>query len=170
MAINTTEEWYVMKRALVTGGGGFLGNAIIRQLQQEDFSQIKSLSRSSYPQLEKMGIESIAMDLCKPDMDRLIAELKDIDIVFHVAAKAGVWGPLNSFWSINVTGTKNLLEASQKAGVSKFIYTSSPSAVWNGGDEANLSEQDCPYPTEYLTHYPRSKAEAEKLGGAGAGE
>ena len=40
--------------------------------------------------------------------------------------------------------------------------TSSPSAVWNGGDEINLSEKECPYPTEYLTFYPLTKATAEK--------
>ena len=96
---------------------------------------IQSLSRSDYPELTKIGVHTIQMDLCKPNMDELIEKLQDIDVVFHVAAKAGVWGPKTSFWNINVTGTKNLLEAAQKAGVSKFIYTSSPSAVWNGGDE-----------------------------------
>ena len=151
-----------MKKALVTGGGGFLGKAIIQQLLDKNYAQIKSLSRSLYPELEQMGVESVQMDLCNPDYNILVSILQEVDVVFHVAAKAGVWGSLDSFWSINVVGTQNLLDAAQKANVSKFIYTSSPSAVWNGEDEINLSEKQCPYPTEYLTHYPKSKAEAER--------
>ena len=95
-----------------------------------------------------MGCVTVQMDLSNPNMDDLIAILKDVDVVFHVAAKAGVWGSKESFWSINVTGTQNLIKASQKAGVKKFIYTSSPSAVCNGGDEIHLTESQCPYPNE----------------------
>ena len=153
-----------MKTVLVTGGGGFLGKAIIKQLLEEGNVSIKSLSRSSYPELIEMGCTTVQMDLCNPNMDDLIAALEGVDIIFHVAAKAGVWGSKESFWSINVIGTRNLLEASQRAGVKKIIYTSSPSAVWNGGDEINLTENQCPYPDEedYLTHYPLTKATAEK--------
>ena len=157
--------WRDMKRFLITGGGGFLGKTIMKQLLNQPHTQIQSLSRSHYPELTKMGIQTIQMDLCEPNMDQLVEILRDIDVIFHVAAKAGVWGSKQSFLSINVTGTKNLLEAAQKAGVSKFIYTSSPSAVWNGGNEMFLSEQDCPYPLdhEYLTWYPLTKAYAEKM-------
>ena len=151
-----------MKTVLVTGGGGFLGKAIIKQLLEEEKVSIKSLSRSAYPELTELGCATTQMDLCKPNMDDLVAVLRDVDVVFHVAAKAGVWGSKESFWSINVIGTRNLLEASQRAGVKKFIYTSSPSAVWNGGDEINLTESQCPYPSEedYLTYYPLTKATA----------
>lgn len=153
-----------MKTVLVTGGGGFLGKAIIKQLLEDGNVSIKSLSRSTYPELTDLGCTTVQMDLCNPNMDELVAVLKNVDIVFHVAAKAGVWGSKESFWSINVIGTRNLLEASQRAGVKKFIYTSSPSAVWNGGDEINLTEHQCPYPSEedYLTYYPLTKATAEK--------
>ena len=45
------------------------------------------------------------------------------------------------------------LQAAQAAGVPRFVHTSSPSAVWSGGDEEGLSESDCPYPEQYLAFY-----------------
>ena len=147
-------------KALVTGGGGFLGKNIVKQLLQEG-AEVVSLSRGSYPVLEKMGAQTVSFDLCsKQGLDAI---LKDVEVVFHTAAKAGVWGSKDEFWSINVNGTENLLASAQKVGVKKFIYTSSPSAVWNGKDEENLREQDCPYPQSYLTVYPQTKAVAEQM-------
>ncbi|MAA80522.1 MAG: 3-beta hydroxysteroid dehydrogenase [Deltaproteobacteria bacterium] len=145
---------------LVTGGGGFLGSAIVRQLLERG-DQVCVVGRSSYPHIEKIGAQCFQIDLSVQHDLRPI--LEGIDVVIHTAAKAGVWGKKEEYWRINVDGTNNLLQASKAVGISKFVHTSSPSAVWNGGDEINLSEQDCPYPTTFLSHYPHSKAEAEKL-------
>ena len=73
-----------MKTVLVTGGGGFLGKAIIKQLLEEGNVSIKSLSRGSYPELTEMGCSTVQMDLCNPNMDDLVTVLKDVDTVFHV--------------------------------------------------------------------------------------
>lgn len=145
---------------LVTGGGGFLGTAIVRQLRKRG-AEVAVLGRSQYPHLEPLGVQCHQADVSKSN--DLEAILSGVDVVIHTAAKAGVWGKKEDFWSINVDGTRNLLFAAQKAGVSRFVHTSSPSAVWNGGDECNLSESDCPYPATFLSHYPHSKAQAEKI-------
>ena len=147
-------------RALVTGGGGFLGKNIVKQLCSRG-DDVTILARSRYPEVEALGASAVQFDLS--NKSGLEGVLDGIDVVFHTAAKAGVWGSKKSFWSINVDGTKNLLEASRHAGVKKFVFTSSPSAVWNGGDESNLGEEDCPYPQKYLAFYPESKAIAEKM-------
>ena len=81
-----------MKTVLVTGGGGFLGKAIIKQLLEEGNVSIKSLSRSTYPELTDLGCTMVQMDLCNPNMDELVAVLKNVDIVFHVAAKKLEYG------------------------------------------------------------------------------
>ena len=57
-----------------------------------------------------------------------------------------MWGSFENYHSINVVGTQNILEAAKAAGFKFYIYTSSPSAVWNGSDEEGLTEEDCPYP------------------------
>ena len=56
-----------------------------------------------------------------------------MDAVFHVAAKAGVWGSWESFYQPNVVGTRNVLEnACRTEGVARLVYTSTPSVVFNG--------------------------------------
>lgn len=145
---------------LITGGGGFLGSTIARQLLSEGH-ELSIIARNDYPELKALGVTTHQVDIT--DKMKLDGCFHNIDVVFHTAAKAGVWGPRESYWKINVEGTKNILEAAQKAGVGTFVHTSSPSAVWSGDDEAGLSESDCPYPDNYLAHYPESKAVAERL-------
>lgn len=147
-------------RALVTGGGGFLGKAIVRQLLKRG-AEVTILARSSYPEVEELGAKSLQLDITKKD--GLEDACEGMDVVFHVAALAGVWGPREKYFSINVEGTRNMLAAAKAAGVPKFVYTSSPSAVWNGDDEEFITEEDTTYPDEFMTDYPESKAEAEKL-------
>jgi len=147
-------------RALVTGGGGFLGKAIVRQLLDRG-DEVTILARSSYPEVEAMGANAVQLDITSTD--GLQEACQGMDVVFHVAALAGVWGPREKYFNINVEGTRNMLQAAKAAGVPKFIQTSSPSAVWSGKDKINVTEADCPYPTTFLTDYPESKAESEKL-------
>ena len=148
-------------RALVTGGGGFLGRAIAEMLLDRG-DEVTILSRRRYPAIEALGAEGLVVDLAK-DTPELPDMLAGMDVVFHVAARAGVWGTREAFWSVNVEGTRRILEAAQAAGVPRFVHTSSPSAVWSGDDEEGLTEEDCPYPEQYLAFYPASKGAAEQL-------
>lgn len=147
--------------ALVTGGGGFLGRAITEQLLARG-DTVTILSRGRYPEVEALGATGVQCDLSAPG-DRLARILEGIDIVFHVASKTGVWGPRESFFSANVEGTRNLLEAARAAGIERFVYTSSPSATFDGGDAEGKTEAQAPYPTHFEAPYPESKAVAEKL-------
>jgi nucleoside-diphosphate-sugar epimerase len=82
-------------------------------------------------------------------------------VVFHVAAKAGAWGPYQDYHRANVGGTRNVLAVCRAHGVRKLVYTSSPSVVFNGQDMEGLDER-VPYATHYEAPYPATKAEAEK--------
>lgn len=146
-------------KALVTGGGGFLGKKIVEMLLARG-DQVVVLGRSKYPEVEAMGAETVQLDITKKE--GLEEACAGVDVVFHVAALAGVWGPREHYWNINVEGTRNILEAAKAAGVKKFVHTSSPSAVWDGGDMAFVTEEDCPYPTSFLTDYPETKAISEQ--------
>ena len=84
------------------------------------------------------------------------------DLVFHVAAKAGVWGNYESFHEPNVQGTENVLAACRKHGVTKLIYTSTPSVVHSGSSLEGVDES-VPYANHFSTHYPATKAKAEKM-------
>ncbi len=156
-------------RALVTGGGGFLGGAIVKALlARGDFAA--SISRGSYPTLESLGVPSTQADLGEgPEaIARAILEHR-IDTVFHCAAKPGVSGPAASFEHANVTATQNVIAACLGTGVPRLVFTSSPSVVFDGNSHRDAGP-DLPYPETYLAHYPRTKAEAERLVLAANGE
>ena len=146
-------------KALVTGGGGFLGKKIVEMLLARG-DEVQVLGRSKYPEVEAMGATTVQLDISKKA--GLTEACKGVDVVFHVAALAGVWGDREHYWNINVEGTRNMLEAAKSAGVQKFVHTSSPSAVWDGGDMAFVTEEDCPYPEKFLTDYPETKAISEQ--------
>jgi len=144
--------------ALVTGGGGFLGGAVVRLLRARG-DRVRSLQRGAYPALAALGVEAIQGDIA--DAAAVSKAAEGVDVVFHVAAKAGVWGPEAEFHAANVTGTENVLAACKTHGIERLVYTSSPSVVFDGRDMEGVDES-VPYPPHWEAHYPRTKAIAER--------
>ena len=143
---------------LVTGGGGFLGGEIVRQLSARGES-IRIIARGQYPELEAQGIDCHRGDLVNYEAVR--AAVEGCEAVFHVAAKPGVWGSYASYYGPNTLGTENIIKACLDAGVKRLIYTSTPSVVHGGHDIAGADES-LPYPSAYSTAYPATKALAEQ--------
>jgi 2-alkyl-3-oxoalkanoate reductase len=146
-------------RALVTGGGGFLGGAIVARLVDRGDS-VRSLARGDYPELRKLGVETIRGDVA--DQAVTFQAVQGCDVVFHVAAKAGIWGTRDEFVRANVDGTRNVVEACRAHRVGKLVFTSSPSVVSGGGDLEGVDES-IPYPDHFDAFYPETKAEAERI-------
>jgi nucleoside-diphosphate-sugar epimerase len=146
------------RHVLVTGGGGFLGKAIVRMLLDRG-DRVVSFSRNRYPELESWGVTQMQGNISDPIA--VTQAVNGADTVYHVAAKAGVWGDYDEYYRINTEGTRNVITACQSAGVSRLIYTSSPSVVFDGGDMAGVDET-VPYPRHYEAPYPETKALAEQ--------
>ncbi len=146
-------------KVLVTGGGGFLGKAIVKLLLQQG-NEVCSFARNIYPQLTQLGVEQTVGDLT--DLSAVIKAADGCDLVCHVAAKAGIWGSYDEFYRPNVIGTKNIIQACRKCAITRLVYTSSPSVVFDGSDLEGVDES-VPYPDHYLSWYPQTKAEAEQL-------
>ncbi len=145
-------------KALVTGGGGFLGGAVVRLLRQRG-DTVRSFTRSAYPWLDELGVEQSLGDLANPDaLEQAVA---GCDVVFHVAAKAGVWGRYADYFNTNVIGTQNVIAACKKQGVRRLVYTSTPSVVHAGQDIEGANES-LPYPKHFEAYYSETKAKAEK--------
>lgn len=144
---------------LVTGGAGFLGKSIVKKLLLRGYN-VTSFSRGFYPELEKMGVRQIQGDLS--DKKEVMDACKGMDSVFHVAAKAGVWGPYEDYYNTNVKGTENIIEGCFAHKIDRLVYTSSPSVVFNGSDVEG-GDESLPYPEKYHAHYPQTKALAEQL-------
>lgn len=145
-------------KALVTGGGGFLGLYIVEQLLQQGDS-VRVFCRGSYPALQQLDVEIVNGDV--RHADQVAAACESVDAVFHVAAVPGVWGDWETFHGINTVGTQNVIAACQQQRVRRLIYTSSPSVVFDGRDHVDADES-LPYPQSWLCHYPHSKALGEQ--------
>ncbi|MCG3136408.1 MAG: 2-alkyl-3-oxoalkanoate reductase [Phycisphaerae bacterium] len=148
-----------MRRILVTGGGGFLGSKICTLLHALG-DEVVALGRRDYPHLRDLGIGHIIADL--RDRSAIAKACTGIDVVIHTAALAGIWGDPADFWSINLEGTRHVIDACRQHRVRRLIYTSSPSVVFDERDIIN-GQESLPYPARHLAEYPASKAAAEKL-------
>lgn len=143
---------------LVTGGGGFLGGAIVRLLVASG-ERVRVLGRNRYPHLEAIGVECVTGDIA--DRAAVARAADGVSAVFHVAAKAGVWGRRDEYFAVNVTGTRNVIDACRSKGVPVLIHTSTPSVVFSGEPFAGADES-LPYGRNWLCHYAESKAVAEQ--------
>lgn len=144
-------------KALVTGGGGFLGGALVRRLVGEG-ATVRTLQRGVYPELGALGVEQITGDIVDSEIvERAVA---GCEVVFHVAAKVEMWGPYEPFYRANVIGTDNVLAAMRRQGASRLVFTSSPSVVHGRGNLAGADES-APYPDRFEAAYPQTKAMAE---------
>lgn len=146
-------------KALVTGGGGFLGSAIARRLLARG-DQVRSFARGDYPELRELGVDVRRGDL--HDADAVADAARDCDIIFHVAAKAGIWGAFEDYHRANVGGTENVIAACRRWHIPKLVYTSSPSVVFNNADMEGVDES-APYATHFEAAYPHTKALAEQM-------
>jgi len=146
------------QRVLVTGAGGFLGLYLVEQLVARG-DRVRAFCRGRYPQLDQLGVEIVRGDLRDPAA--IAAACRDIEVVHHVASVAGVWGAWDHFYGINVLGTQNLLAGCRQHGVSRLVYTSSPSVTFDGSEQCGIDES-APYPRRWLCHYAHTKALAEQ--------
>ncbi len=144
---------------LVTGGGGFLGSAIARLLVQRG-DYVRSLSRQRHAALDSLGVEQTQADITAAAAVERAAS--GCDVVFHVAAKAGIAGRYRDYHRVNVTGTETVLNACRRVGVTRLVYTSSPSVVFDGHDMEGVDESVA-YPKHHDAPYPATKAQAEQL-------
>jgi 2-alkyl-3-oxoalkanoate reductase len=145
-------------RALVTGGGGFLGRSIVEQLVARGDS-VRILARGHYPELERLGAECLRGDVRDATTTR--AACAGMEVVFHAAGVAGIWGPWEHYHGINVLGTRHVIEGCREHGVGRLVFTSSPSVTFDGTPQENVDET-VPYARRWLCHYAHSKALAEQ--------
>jgi nucleoside-diphosphate-sugar epimerase len=147
-----------MKKVLVTGGGGFVGLAIVKRLVEEQIETVV-VGRHRYPEVEHLGVKTWVGDI--RDGLFLARAAQGCDTVFHVAAKAGIWRRRQDYFSINLSGTEQVIGACHANGIGALVYTSTPSVVFADRDLTGIDE-GAPYANRFLCHYAASKAFAEE--------
>lgn len=161
-------------RVLVTGGAGFIGSAVARTLLQQGERVVVLDNFNHYydPKLKEDRLRTlldgfdyslVRADITDSSAIAAMFETHRCDVVCHLAAQAGVRASLEApqYYSlVNVVGTTNLLEASRKAGVRRFIYASS-SSVYGGNTKVPFAESD---PVEQpISVYAATKRSTELL-------
>jgi dihydroflavonol-4-reductase len=149
-------------KALVTGATGFVGAAVVRALIKTDVN-VRVLARrdSDFTNLQQFKIEAAYGDL--RDKESLRKALAGCQHLYHVAAHYALWARDPSiFYTVNVTGTKNLMEIARDVGTERIVYCSTIGAIGlphNGG----LGTENTPVSLEQMAgHYKRSKYLAEQ--------
>src|SRR5215472_12545794 len=145
-------------KVLVTGGGGFLGQAICRQLVARGHA-VRTLNRRPYDALAALGVEQRSADIAA--LDPVIEAARGVDAIVHSAGRVGTWGRLEDYYETNVRGTDNVLAACELNEIDKLVFTSSPSVVHGGGDLEGIDES-APYATHFSSPYAQTKALAEQ--------
>ncbi len=145
-------------KIIVTGAGGFLGRNLSAALLSEGH-RVWNFSRQNHPTLRAMGVETICGNL-QNEAD-VASAFKGMDAVFHVASRVGIWGDYNEYYRTNVIGTENVIKACRANGITKLIYTSTPSVVFDGGDICGADETK-PYARKFYNDYSRTKTTAEQ--------
>ena len=147
-------------KVLVTGASGFIGNRLAHQLANEGL-MVVALVRSQKDRqlLEHPNITISIGDITQPDT--IAKAMKGCRQVYHLAGHARLWAADPSiFYSINVTGTSNILQAAIKENVEKLVFTSS-AAVFGPSLREPITEND-PRSNAFDNHYDLSKHLAEQ--------
>jgi nucleoside-diphosphate-sugar epimerase len=140
-------------RAVVTGGSGYFGNVVCQRLLADGYDVSNfDLARADLP-----GVRYLAGDIRDPGA--VAAAVCGADVVFHNVAQVPLARDPQLFTSVNTTGTQVLLQACERAGVPKVVYTSS-SAVFGIPDHNPVTETTVPRPLE---PYGRAKLDGEHL-------
>lgn len=151
-------------KVLVTGASGFLGGKLARRLVSDGGHEVSVLVRRT-SNLQDLGDTSV-LNLVYGDLTdaaSLEQATRDIDVVFHSAARVDERGTRAQFEQENLHATEQLLTSARKNGVSRFVFISSPSALmeYDGGDQLDIDES-VPYPQRFLNLYSETKAAAEQ--------
>jgi dihydroflavonol-4-reductase len=151
-------------RALVTGGTGFIGSHVVRQLLKQKID-VRCLIRSGSRRANLDGLEVSYVIGDLKDPPSLKVALMDCRMLFHVAADYRLWAPDPSEMNrINIEGTRTLFQAAADAGLEKIVYTSSVAAVGRPVVDGvtGIGREDLdPAPEQLVGPYKKSKFASE---------
>ena len=149
-------------KVFVTGATGFIGASLVRVLLSEGYS-VKALVR---PDSDRRNLTGLDIELWQGDLRdgaSLEKGLEGCDTLYHAAADYRLWTRKPAdMYAINVGGTRNILEAALKRGLSRVVYTSSVGTLGNPGNGTPGNETTPVTLADMVGHYKKSKFLAER--------
>jgi sterol-4alpha-carboxylate 3-dehydrogenase (decarboxylating) len=157
-------------RVLLTGGGGFLGSAILRETAKpgSGVSRVRVLDLDCSAVEPSDSVETITGDVC--DFECVRDACRDVDVVVHAASQVD-WGQTTPehLEAVNVGGTENVVRACRENGVRGLVYTSTMDVVCGSAPVVDADET-MPFPQQFTNDYARTKARAEEVALAANGD
>ncbi|KAI8562191.1 hypothetical protein RHMOL_Rhmol03G0015600 [Rhododendron molle] len=163
------ERWCV-----VTGGRGFAARHLVEMLIRYDMFSVRVADLGPSIKLdpaEESGTlgealrsgraRYVSADLC--DKSQVLKAFQGAEVVFHMAAPDSSINNHELHYSVNVKGTKNVIDACIELKVKRLIYTSSPTVVFDGIHGIFNGDESLPYPTKHIDSYSATKAEGEAM-------
>lgn len=146
---------------LVTGGAGFIGSHVVRNLLERKY-RVRVLALPSEPRDRLAGLDVEVLDGNLTSPSDLDAALDGVDYIFHLAAIHAQWMPdFSPMYRVNVDGTRLLLEKAREKGVKRIVYTSTQNVI--GWNPRGLSDENTPFKEfKKSSHYTKSKYLAEQ--------
>ncbi len=139
------------KKTLITGGTGFLGAEIVRQMLDAGEKNLRVLA-SSVPQwMQDAGVEAALGSVT--DRETVAAAVKNVSVIYHLAGKVSRNNDdAASMNKVHVEGTRILCEAAQEAGVSTFVLASSSGTI-AVSEEPHVIDESYPPPVEVISRW-----------------
>ena len=148
---------------LVTGANGFIGRHLVRELLQGGY-QVRAVDRS-FENAPEDGAERIETDIL--DAPIMQAAMDDVKTVYHLAALTSLWMPDESaYQTVNVEGTRTVLQAALDAKADRFVHCSSFVTAITGSasrNERSVADDDIGEPADLFGAYARSKRRGERV-------
>jgi dihydroflavonol-4-reductase len=161
-----------MPTALVTGGTGFLGGALVRQLLLRGW-RVRALARAASNRRNLEGLEGeLALSVGDlRDRESLRKAMEGVEVVFHLAARYELWNPApEEIYRDNVDGTRNVLQAARDLRVERIVYTSTVGVLKIPVNGQPANESFLEDIGAIRGHYKRSKWYAEAIAREFAGQ
>ncbi|KAF7660566.1 hypothetical protein LDENG_00279930 [Lucifuga dentata] len=156
----------------MTGGCGFLGRHLLRVLleKEDKLSEIRLFDKHIDFSLSGHSTDRTKVKVIQGDVTNFSSVLeasRGSDVIIHSASLVDVWYkvPEALIYSVNVTGTENVINACVENGIQYLVYTSSMEVIGPNinGDPFIRGNEDTPYHVNHNMPYPKSKAKAEKI-------
>lgn len=146
--------------SVITGGKGFVGYALVKELSRRG-ERMRLLLRSDSPIFLGIECDKIFGDICNPkDLEKCF---KGADVVYHIAGLVDISGKkTDKLWEVNFEGTKNVVEACKKCGVKKLVYVSSVDAIPVPNEDEPIVEVNHFDPDLIEGDYGKTKAAASQ--------
>ncbi|MCZ6603218.1 MAG: NAD-dependent epimerase/dehydratase family protein [Planctomycetota bacterium] len=150
-----------VRKFLVTGGSGFVGSHLARALADAGQSVIcTGRNRLKTHRIRHPRITFVEADIRDSQAIRQLC--RRAEIVYHTAALSSPWGRRGHFHSINVEGTRNVVEGCQHEGVRRLVHVSSTAIFFDFQDRLDRLDSD-PLPLRASSAYAETKLRAERV-------